>query len=50
MTATHHDVEHPVFAELFPTVDDHALAELIVDAVTAEGWHPTYDGEEAIGE
>lgn len=48
MTAVHD--EHPVFAELFPPVDDHNLAEQIVDAVTTEGLHPTYDDEEAIGE
>ena len=51
MTAIH-DIEHPVFAELFPPVDDHDLAEQIADAVTVEGWHPTYDhdSEGAIGE
>lgn len=49
MTAVH--IEHPVFAELFQPVDDHDLAEQIVAAVAAEGWHPTYDydDEGAVG-
>jgi hypothetical protein len=51
MTAAH-DVEHPVFAELIQPVDEHDLAELLANAVAAEGWHPTYDhdSEGAIGE
>lgn len=51
MTAAH-DVEHPVFAELFQPVDDHDFAELLAALVATGDLHPTYDhdSEGAIGE
>lgn len=50
MTAAH-EVEHSVFAELFPPVDDLELAELLAGLVASGDLHPTYDDTpEAIGE